>query len=66
MINFKHLNEAKQNYIQHGVKAFNFSIILLFMSLIALIHALIPFVFYDTVSAWIKDINEEIQAAIKE
>ena len=66
MINFNHLNEPKQNYIQHGVKAFNLSIILIFLALIALIHALIPFVFYDTVSAWIKDINEEIQAAIKE
>jgi len=31
-----------------------------------LIHALIPFVFYDTVSTWIKDINKEIQTTPNE
>tara|TARA_B100000678_G_C18199265_1_gene498769 strand:- start:1482 stop:1682 length:201 start_codon:yes stop_codon:yes gene_type:complete len=64
MINFNHLKEANQNYFQHGFRASYLSIILIFLALIALTHALIPFVFYDTVSAWIKDINEEIQDTI--
>ena len=42
------------------------SIILIFLAVVALIHALIPFVFYDTVSTWIKDINKEIQTTQKE
>ena len=65
MINFNHLREGNQNYFEHWFRASYLSIILIFLALIALIHALIPFVFYDTVSAWIKDISEEIQASRK-
>ena len=65
MINFNHLREGNQNYFEHWLRASYLSIILIFLALVALIHALIPFVFYDTVSAWINDINEEIQASSK-
>tara|TARA_B100001013_G_scaffold20133_1_gene11291 strand:+ start:4932 stop:5132 length:201 start_codon:yes stop_codon:yes gene_type:complete len=61
MINFNHLKEAQQNYFKHGFRALYLSIILIFLAFIAFIHALIPFVFYDTVSSWIKDIEEEIR-----
>ena len=64
MFNFNHLKEGNQNYFQHGLRSFRLSIILIFLSIVALIHALIPFVFYNTASSWIKDINKEIQDTI--
>ena len=63
MINFNHLKEAKMSYPKHGVRALYLSGILIFISFIAFIHAFIPFIFYDTVSSLIKDINKEIQQA---
>ena len=66
MINLNHLKEANQNYFQHALKASYLSIIFIFLSVVALIHALIPFVFYDTVSTWIKDINKKIQTTPNE
>ena len=64
MINFNHLKEAKQNYFKHGIRALSLSIIFIFLAFIALIHAVIPFIFYDTVSSWIKGINKEIQGVV--
>lgn len=61
MINFNHLKEAQQNYFKHGFRALYLSIILIFLAFIAFIHAFFPFVLFDTVSSWIKDIDEEIR-----
>ena len=63
MINFSHLKEAKMSYPKHGARALYLSGILIFISFIAFIHAFIPFIFYDTVGSWIKDIDKEIQLA---
>jgi|TARA_B110000196_G_scaffold302951_1_gene298390 hypothetical protein len=63
MINFNHLKEAKMSYPKHGVRALYLSGILIFLSFLAFIHAFIPFIFYDTVGSWIKDIDKEIQLA---
>ena len=63
MINFSHLKEAKMSYPKHAARALYLSGILIFISFIAFIHAFIPFIFYDTVSSLIKDINKEIQQA---
>jgi len=51
------------SYPKHGARALYLSGILIFISFIAFIHAFIPFIFYDTVSSLIKDINKEIQQA---
>ena len=63
MINFNHLKETKMSYPKHATRALYLSSILIFISFIAFIHAFIPFIFYDTVSSLIKDINKEIQQA---
>ena len=63
MINFNHLKETKMSYPKHAASALYLSSILIFLSFIAFIHAFIPFIFYDTVSSLIKDINKEIQQA---
>ena len=63
MINFNHLKETKMSYPKHATRALYLSGILIFISFIAFIHAFIPFIFYDTVSSLIKDINKEIQQA---
>lgn len=64
MINLNHLKEAQQNYFKHGLRALFLSVIFIFLAFIALVHAVIPFIFYDTVSSWIKDINKEIQGIV--
>ena len=63
MINFNHLKEAKMSYPKHAARALYLSSILIFISFIAFIHAFIPFIFYDTASSLIKDLNKEIQQA---
>ena len=63
MINFNHLKETKMSYLKHATRALYLSSILIFISFIAFIHAFIPFMFYDTVSSLIKDLNKEIQQA---
>jgi|TARA_B100000470_G_C19731880_1_gene364968 hypothetical protein len=64
MINFNHLKESQQNYLQHALRASSLSIVLIFLAFIALIHALVPFIFYDTVSSWIKDLDKKINHSI--
>ena len=61
MFNFNHLKEAHQNYFKHGLRALYLSSIFIFLAFIAFIHAIFPFLFYKTVSNWIKDINKEIK-----
>mgnify|MGYP001159897203 FL=1 len=65
MINFNHLKEAQQNYFKHGLRALSLSIIFIFLAFIAFIHAVIPFIFYNTVRSWIKDIDQEIRGSEK-
>ena len=60
MFNFNHLKEAQQNYFGHGFRALYLSIIFISLAFTAFIHAIFPFLFYKTVSLWIKDINKEI------
>ena len=60
MFNFNHLKEAQMNYFRHGLRALYLSIIFNFLSFIAFIHDIFPFLFHKTVSSWIKDLNEEI------
>ena len=60
MFNFNHLKEAQQNYFRHGLRALYVSSIFIFLAFIAFIHAIFPFLFYKTVSSWIRDINKEI------
>jgi len=60
MFNFNHLEEAQQNYFRHGFRALYLSINFIFLAFTAFIHAIFPFLFYKTVSLWIKEINKEI------
>jgi uncharacterized membrane protein YhdT len=64
MINFNHLKESQRNYFQHAMRSSSLSIILIFLAFIALIHAVVPFIFYDTVSSWIKDLDKKINHSI--
>jgi len=60
MFNLKHLKEARLSYFRHGIRAMSISIILFFLSFIAFIHAIFPFLFCETVSNKIKEINKRI------
>jgi len=64
MINFNRLKESQQNYFQHTMRASSLSIVLIFLTFIAFIHAAVPFIFYDTASSWIKDLDKKINPSI--
>ena len=62
MFNFNHLEEAQQSYFKHGTRALRFSILLIFLALAALIHAIFPFIFHKTVSTQIQDMSKQINS----
>ena len=59
-MNLNHLEEAGENYFQHFFRAFLLSFNLLIMSVVCLVHSLLPFVFTSYVSDKIKVINSHI------
>ncbi len=61
MFNFNHLEEVKLNYFQHCTRALRFSVILVFMSFAALIHAIFPFVFHKTVSTLVEGMHKQLK-----
>ena len=60
LIDFYHLKKANVGYIIHGVRVIKISIRLILLGLTGIIHALLPFIFLETVSTGVKKINQEI------
>tara|TARA_Y100000591_G_scaffold191961_1_gene165989 strand:+ start:155 stop:349 length:195 start_codon:yes stop_codon:yes gene_type:complete len=60
LIDFYHLKKANVGYIIHGVRVIKISIRLILLGLTGIIHALLPFIFLDTVSTGVNKINQEI------
>ena len=57
MINRNHLKEANLTYVQHLVFSLRLSLHLLLLSVVSVIHALLPFVMTKTVSKHIKELD---------
>ena len=57
----KHPLSVGESYIQHMMKALQFSVIFFMLCIIAFIHALFPFWFVSTASIWIHNINDKMQ-----
>ena len=60
LIDFYHLKKTKIGYAIHGIRVTKIAIRLIFLGFAGLIHALLPFIFLDTVSNGVKKINQEI------
>ena len=57
MINRNHLKEVNQTYADHLVFSVRLSVHLLLLSVVSMIHALLPFVMTETVSKHIKELD---------
>ena len=59
-MNLSHLEEAGEIYFQHFSRAIILSLNLLIMSIVCLVHSLLPFIFTTYVSDKIREINSYI------
>ena len=59
-MNLSHLEEAGETYFQHFSRAILLSFNLLIMSVVCLVHSLLPFIFTTYVSNKIREINSYI------
>jgi len=56
-----HLNDVKQSYAQHFVSAAVYALKLHGLGVIALIHAVLPFLFTEAVSNAVKRMHESLE-----
>jgi hypothetical protein len=56
----EHPNSVGENYIQHMLVSFSFSLLMIKGFFVCLIHALLPFCFEKTGSNMIKDMHERM------
>ena len=59
-MNLNHLEEAGETYFQHFSRAIILSFNLLVISIVCLVHSLLPFIFTTYVSDKIREINSYI------
>ena len=59
-MNMSHLEEAGETYFQHFSRAIILSLNLLIMSIVCLVHSLLPFIFTTYVSDKIREIYSYI------
>ena len=57
----KHPNEVGESYIFHGFQAMRYSLTFLFLFVIALIHAIFPFLFVRTASDIVCEMSEHME-----
>ena len=57
----KHPNEVGETYIQHGAQAIRYSFTFFLLFFIALIHAILPFLFKKTASSIVCEMSEHME-----
>tara|TARA_B100000809_G_scaffold248898_1_gene279488 strand:+ start:412 stop:600 length:189 start_codon:yes stop_codon:yes gene_type:complete len=57
----RHLKDSKMGYFEHLGFALKLSGHLAVMALIGVTHAIIPFIFQNTVSSGVQDMNNKLQ-----
>jgi len=57
----KHPNEVGETYVQHGFQAMRYSLTFLFLFVIALVHAILPFLFEKTASDIVCEMSEHME-----
>jgi len=60
LFDLHHLKKTKINYINHAVRVFKVSIVLIALGIVGIIHGLFPFTFVEMVSNGVKKIAGEI------
>ena len=60
----KHLKDSNMGYWKHLGFALKLSVQLLIMALLGIVHAVIPFVFKNVVSAGVKDMDTRMQEMV--
>ena len=61
IFNFNHLKDLDETYLEHFKCASQYSLLFLGLSVVSIIHAILPFVFWQTVSNKL----EEMQGHLK-
>ena len=61
----KHLREFNESYLEHGVAALKIGVQLQLLAGIAVVHAVYPDLFKDTVSTKVEELNESLEARRK-
>ena len=64
IINKKHLTETYSSYAGHLASAIGLSFYLLFLSVVSVVHGLIPFLLTDAVSKGVKRLNKKLNEEI--
>ena len=61
----KHLKEAGEGYFEHAAAALKFGVQLQLLAGAAVVHAIYPDVFTDTVSKGVEDLNDRLESRRK-
>lgn len=56
----KHPNDIGETYIRHCFQALRYSFTFLFLFVIAFIHAIFPFLFQQTASDILRELNNDV------
>jgi len=57
----KHLKEVGETYLQHMWASFRYSLTFLLLVFVAMVHAILPFVFTKTASCIIQEMSAHIK-----
>ena len=57
----KHLKEGGETYLQHMWASFRYSLTFLLLVFVAMVHAILPFVFTKTASCIIQEMSDHIK-----
>ena len=57
----KHLKEVGETYFQHMWASFRYSLTFLLLVFVAMVHAILPFVFTKTASCIIQEMSDHIK-----
>ena len=57
----KHLKEVGETYLQHMWASFRYSLTFLLLVFVAMVHAILPFVFTKTASCIIQEMSDHIK-----
>ena len=57
----KHPKEVGETYLEHMFNAFRYSLTFLFLSMVALIHSIFPFLFTNTASCVVQEMADHMK-----
>jgi hypothetical protein len=61
-LNFNHLTDVNESYLRHLITAWGYAAILLVLTVILVVHGVIPFIFTRTASRTIQKMLKHMQS----